>query len=162
MSTPVDPGDIFRNTLLVLCAAMPQATGLRRTENDLTVMLRASAFGTTDAPLSPAGQQASLAASRYDDSLLSIVPGYAASSDGRRALEIAIYLHDAKGKGGECVFLMDYFDVRAPHNDPAGGDEVRQFLPGPWCQHLETLAQRALAVLEARGDGHTDEEVSPP
>jgi len=161
MRTPVDPGDIFRNTLLVLCAAMPQATGLRRTENDLTVLLRASAFGTTEATPSPAVQQASLAASRYDDSLLSIVPGYAVSPDGRRAMEIAIYLHDAQGEGGDCVFLMHYFDVRAPRPTTAGGDEVRLFLPGPWCHHLETLAQRASAVLEAREGGHTDEADTP-
>jgi hypothetical protein len=158
MCTPVDPGDIFRNTLLVLCAAMPQAVGLRRTENDLTVILRASAFGAPEAAPSPAVQQERLAASRYDDALLSIVPGYAASPAGRRAMEIAIYLRDARGERGDCVFRMSYFDVGSPGNEAV--DAVQHFTPGPWCQHVETLAQRAAAVLEARGAGPTDEGVA--
>jgi hypothetical protein len=83
----------------------------------------------------------------YQDPVLSIDchESYSLDEAFERHVSLSITI---RRRGGESVFHA--FDYTYPDSHRSTLLDVTAYRPGPWCEHLETLGQRAKAVLHTR------------
>ena len=111
-----------------------------------------------DAPIEEQAQQVTdwLVDSNYKDAHIQIFIGSAASADGQKVgFEVYIGLAHAlvndKGPDTTTVFLgYEFFDHDADPDTAEGEVMVEIFQPGPWVDHLVTLARQALLIVEGK------------
>jgi hypothetical protein len=86
---------------------------------------------------------------RYGDAVVRIDKHVTTHLDRRDTIDVGIHLCPASGEHRESVFLVRSSDAGTDVTAPCLL-EVYLFTPGPRCQHLTTLVQRAATVLNAR------------